>query len=119
MSNGRWEAAVQEVLLPAGLTADAIRNAVRARSSAVGTDPDRGHNFRVGRAFAEALGYPKSVLDEIPPSYWEAFTGVATPSLVADVQPGEIVVDLGCGGGLDLALLGWMVGSRGHASGID
>jgi len=110
---------VRAVQLPAGLTADEIRYAVRARYSDVGTDPDRGYNFRVGRAFAEALGYPKSVLDQLPPSVWEAFTGVGTPSLVADVRSGETVVDLGCGGGFDLALLSWMVGSRGRAIGID
>lgn len=108
-----------DAVLPAGLTGAEIRNAVRSRYSDVGAFPDRGYNFRVGRAFAEALGYPKSVLDQLPPSVWEAFTGVATPSLVADVGLGDTVVDLGCGGGLDLAVLSWMVGPRGRAIGVD
>jgi SAM-dependent methyltransferase len=108
-----------DVALPAGRSAGEISEAVRARYSAVGTEPEAGYNFRVGRAFAEALGYPSVVLDQLPPSAWEAFTGVAAPSLVADVRPGETVVDLGCGGGLDLALLAWMVGPRGRVVGID
>ncbi|HEX5415448.1 MAG TPA: methyltransferase domain-containing protein [Chloroflexota bacterium] len=107
------------VRLPGGLSADEVRSAVRARYSEVGTDPDGAYNFRVGRAFAEALGYPTAILDQLPPSVWEAFTGVGTPSLVADVRNGESVVDLGCGGGLDLVLLSWLVGSRGRAIGID
>jgi len=110
---------VATTVLPPGLTPDAIRLAVRERYSQVGAHPDSGYNFRVGRVFAEALGYPASILDQLPPSVWEAFTGVATPSLVADVRPGETVVDLGCGAGLDLALLSWRTGPRGRVVGID
>jgi arsenite methyltransferase len=105
--------------LPEGLTAAQVRDAVRDRYSQVGAQPEGQYNFKVGRAFAEALGYPKAVLDQLPPGVYEAFTGVATPSLRAELRPGERVVDLGCGGGLDLALSAWMVGKRGRAVGID
>jgi SAM-dependent methyltransferase len=105
--------------LPRGLTESEIQEAVRQRYSDVARHPDHGFNFRVGRDFARALGYPDDLLDQLPPSAWEAFTGVATPSLVADVQPGETVVDLGCGAGLDLILLSRKVGPGGRAIGID
>ena len=105
--------------LPAGLSATEIRGAVRDRYSRVGTHPDEAFNFRVGRAFAEDLGYPPAILDQLPPSVWEAFTGVSAPPLVAEVLSGENVVDLGCGGGLDLVLLSWLVGPRGSAVGVD
>lgn len=104
---------------PLGLTDDEIRSAVRARYADVGTAPEGDYGFRVGRAFAEALGYPKALLDQCPPSVWEAFTGVATPSLIAGVRHGDTVVDLGCGAGLDLALLSWRVGTRGRVVGVD
>ncbi|MEW5850779.1 MAG: methyltransferase domain-containing protein [Myxococcota bacterium] len=106
-------------VLPAGMTADEVVDAVSKRYSEVAQRPDGSYGFRVGRPFAEALGYPGEVLDQLPPSVWEAFTGVATPAFDAQVLPGETVVDLGCGGGLDLALLGMMVGPRGRAIGID
>lgn len=105
--------------LPGGLSPVEIGEAVRRRYSEVGRDPDGAYNFRVGRAFAESLGYPPGLLDALPPGAWEAFTGVATPSILATVQPGDRVVDLGCGGGLDLCLLSWTVGSRGRAVGVD
>ena len=105
--------------LPEGLSAGEVRAAVRDRYSQVGVHPEGSYNFKVGRAFAEALGYPKAVLDQLPPGVYEAFTGVATPSLRAEVHPGEVVVDLGCGGGLDLSLCAWMVGARGRVVGID
>ncbi len=107
------------VQLPAGLTAPAIEEAVRHRYSEVALQPEGKYGFRVGRTYAEALGYPAALLDQLPASVCEAFTGVATPSLRAPVRAGETVVDLGCGGGLDLALLAWMVGPRGRAIGID
>jgi arsenite methyltransferase len=100
-------------------TADEIRDAVRVRYSQVACEPEGQYNFRVGRAFAEALGYPASLLDELPASVTAAFTGVACPSLLAEVQPGQTVVDLGSGGGLDLVVLARKVGPGGHAIGVD
>ncbi|HZN92480.1 MAG TPA: hypothetical protein VFB81_07230, partial [Myxococcales bacterium] len=87
---------------------------MKSRYSQVGQEPAGRYGFRVGRAFAEALGYPKELLDQLPPGSYEAFTGVGTPALRAHVRPGQTVVDLGCGGGLDLVLLSWMVGPRGR-----
>jgi SAM-dependent methyltransferase len=105
--------------LPLAMTAAEVAQAVRNRYSEVAARPDGPYNFSVGRAFAEALGYPSDLLDDLPASVWEAFTGVATPSLAADVQPGDSVVDLGCGAGLDLILLSKKAGPTGHAIGID
>jgi SAM-dependent methyltransferase len=105
--------------LPDGMGPPEIQDAVRRRYSHVAERPDAGYNFRVGRDFAEALGYPADLLDQLPPGVWEAFTGVAAPSLVADVKPAQTVVDLGCGAGLDLILLSRKVGPTGRAVGID
>lgn len=105
--------------LPEGLDPTELQAAVRERYAQVASEPEAGHAFRVGRAFAEALGYPSELLDTIPPSALDAFTGVATPVLHAELQPGETVVDLGCGGGLDLVLAARAVGPNGHAIGID
>jgi arsenite methyltransferase len=105
--------------LPDGLTADEVRTAVRDRYSEVGADPAQGYPFPVGRAFAEAVGYPPALLDALPPDAADAFAGVACPVPHANLVSGETVVDLGCGGGLDSLYAGRCVGPLGCVVGID
>jgi arsenite methyltransferase len=70
------------------------------------------------RAVAEAFGYTPEELTSIPA---EANMGVScgNPTAFASLKPGETVVDLGCGGGLDVFLAAKKVGPTGKAIGID
>lgn len=70
------------------------------------------------RAVAEAFGYTPEELASIPA---EANIGLScgNPTATANLKPGEIVVDLGCGGGLDVFLAAAKVGPTGKAIGID
>jgi arsenite methyltransferase len=70
------------------------------------------------RAVAEAFGYTPQELASIPA---EANMGLScgNPTATANLKPGEVVVDLGCGGGLDVLLAAAKVGSSGKAIGID
>ena len=70
------------------------------------------------RAVAEAFGYSADELSSIPA---EANMGLScgNPTAYAHLSPGEVVVDLGCGGGLDIFLASPKVGPEGRAIGID
>ncbi len=70
------------------------------------------------RAVAEAFGYTAEQLASIPA---EANLGLScgNPTAFAGLKPGEVVVDLGCGGGLDVFLAAAKVGPSGKAIGID
>lgn len=70
------------------------------------------------RAVAEAFGYSADELSSIPA---EANMGLScgNPTASAHLRPGEVVVDLGCGGGLDIFLASPKVGPEGRAIGID
>jgi arsenite methyltransferase len=70
------------------------------------------------RAVAEAFGYSQGELASIPA---EANMGLScgNPTAFASLRPGETVVDLGCGGGLDVFLAAKKVGPEGRAIGID
>ena len=70
------------------------------------------------RAVAEAFGYSAEELSSIPA---EADMGLScgNPTAYAHLKPGEVVLDLGCGGGLDIFLASPKVGPGGRAIGID
>jgi len=70
------------------------------------------------KAVAEAFGYTPEELTSIPA---EANMGLScgNPTATAHIRPGEVVVDLGSGGGLDVFLASRMVGPEGRAIGID
>jgi 2-polyprenyl-3-methyl-5-hydroxy-6-metoxy-1,4-benzoquinol methylase len=70
------------------------------------------------KAVAEAFGYSAEELTSIPAG---ANMGLScgNPTATAHLRPGEVVVDLGSGGGLDVFLASRMVGPEGRAIGID
>lgn len=96
---------------------DTIREAVQSNYASVARS---GLSTRHGgvRAVAEAFGYSAEDLASIPA---EANMGLScgNPTAFASLRPGETVVDLGCGGGLDVFLAAKKVGPAGIAIGID
>src|SRR5262249_51014334 len=70
------------------------------------------------RAVAEAFGYSAEELASIP-SQANMGLSCGNPTATANLRPGEVVVDLGCGGGLDVFLAAAKVGPSGKAIGID
>src|SRR5690348_10836265 len=95
-------------------TADEIKAAVAERYGKVALSPHDWFNFPVGRRFAESIGYDPALLDALPCGLWESFTGAGNPLPFVDAQPGETVLDLGCGAGLDLYFYARKVGEAGR-----
>jgi arsenite methyltransferase len=67
---------------------------------------------------ATGIGYTAEELSDLPAG---ANMGLScgNPTALASLQPGEVVLDLGSGGGFDLFLAGPKVGATGRAIGID
>jgi len=100
-------------------SADEIKSAVAERYGQVAAAPGQKFNFPVGRKFAESVGYDAELLDRLPAGIWESFTGAGNPQPFVDAEPGETVLDLGCGAGLDLYLYAQKVGPTGRLFGLD
>jgi len=96
-----------------------LRDKVCEAYSAAANSPADKHPFPVGRDFAESLGYSAALLDTLPSCAVEAFTGVSSVSLFAEIPEGAIVLDLGCGAGLDSLIAARRVGPSGKVIGID
>jgi arsenite methyltransferase len=85
----------------------------------VAEEPFKEFHFETGRALAERLGYSRAELDAIPAEAIDSFAGVGHYFDLARIQPGETVVDLGSGSGMDSFLAARQVGESGRVIGID
>ena len=94
-----------------------ILDAVQSKYGAVAESTLSSNDAGV-RAVAEAFGYSAAELTSIPA---QANMGLScgNPTATAHLRLGEVVVDLGSGGGLDVFLAAKMVGPEGRAIGID
>ena len=101
------------------MTSDEIKEAVKEKYSQVANEPCCSFNFPVGKAFAIDVGYPKDILDELPQTLTESFTGANNPQPFIELKEGETVLDLGCGAGLDLYFYAMSAGSSGKVYGLD
>jgi SAM-dependent methyltransferase len=100
-------------------TAEAIRAAVEQRFAQVARSPDQEKKFPVGPASARKLGYDPQEIDALPPAVTESFSGVGNPLGLGEVRPGQAVLDLGSGPGLDSQLAARRVGPTGRVVGVD
>jgi arsenite methyltransferase len=96
-----------------------LREEIRKTYTEVSTDTERDFIFPTGRAWARELGYPEPELSRVPDATVESFAGVANPWLLGRIQPGSVVLDLGCGAGTDLLIAAQMTGPSGRVIGVD
>jgi SAM-dependent methyltransferase len=98
---------------------DVLRREIQKTYTDVSTDQYKEFIFPTGRGWAQDLGYPEPELSRIPEATVASFAGVANPFALGDLQPGQAVLDLGCGAGTDVLIAAQMVGPQGHVIGVD
>lgn len=102
-----------------GLDVDALRQAIRDEYNLVAANPDHGFHFHTGRPLARILGYEDAWLEGIPEGTIASFAGTGNPFSMGALAPGERVVDVGCGAGIDSMIAAKMVGPSGAVVGVD
>ena len=96
-----------------------LRDGVRRAYSAAAERPQDKHPFPVGRSFAESVGYPRDLLAGLPSVSVDAFSGVSNVAVFAGIPVGAVILDLGCGAGLDSLIAAQRVGPTGRVIGVD
>jgi SAM-dependent methyltransferase len=109
------ESVVEEI----GLDINNLRAAIRKEYEAVALAPDEGFHFHTGRPLARLVGYEEAWLDGIPELSIESFAGTGNPFSLGELQPGERVLDIGSGAGIDSLIAAKMVDPSGRVVGID
>jgi SAM-dependent methyltransferase len=98
---------------------EVLRAEIRKTYTEVSVDQNKEQIFPTGRAWAQELGYPEPELSRIPDVSVGSFAGVANHWLLGRVEPGEVVLDLGCGAGTDLLIAAQMTAAAGRVIGTD
>jgi arsenite methyltransferase len=98
---------------------DVLREEIQKTYTDVATDAEQDFIFPTGRSWAQELGYPEPELSRVPDATAESFAGVANHWTLGRIDPGSVVLDLGCGAGTDLLIAAQMTGPSGRAIGVD
>ena len=105
---------------PVGFNVDKLRQLVRAEYDRVAREPGANFHFHRGSHYAaQTLGYDAHELALIPEDSTAAFAGVGNPQRIGPIEPGETILDVGCGAGMDLLLGARLTGPTGRAIGVD
>src|SRR5258708_37248214 len=108
------------IACPVDLNTSILRSEISNIYGRVAVEPAAEYHFHRGpRYAAEFLGYDATELANLPPGCADSFAGVGNPLAIGPIYPGETVVDIGCGAGMDLLLAGTRVGAEGRALRID
>jgi SAM-dependent methyltransferase len=102
-----------------GYTRDQIAAAVKEMYAAVAVNPEAGFHFPVGRAATQTAGYDERLLALVPDCALAAFAGVACPFHADIIRPGDVVLDVGSGSGVDAIIASRLVGPAGKVLALD
>jgi arsenite methyltransferase len=96
-----------------------LRKAIQDEYEVVAAEPQRGFHFHTGRPLAQMLDYKEEWLAGLPETAVESFAGTGNPFSLGEIHPGEQVVDIGCGAGIDSLIAARMVEPTGQVIGVD
>lgn len=102
-----------------GLDVEELRRAIQEEYAQVASDPAQGFHFHTGRRLARMLGYEDAWFAGVPEETIASFAGTGNPFALGHLAPGEHVVDVGCGAGIDSLIAAGMVGEDGAVIGVD
>lgn len=98
---------------------ESLRLAIQKEYEQVAFEPERGFHFHTGRPLARLLGYPDEWFDTIPERSIESFAGTGNPFSLGELKPGDRIIDVGSGAGMDSLIAARMVAPNGDVIGID
>lgn len=110
---------MSKIIEELGLNLDELRAAISDEYSLVASEPEHGFHFHTGRPLTHILGYDQAWLENVPETAIASFAGTGNPFSLGELQPGEHVVDVGSGAGIDSFIAANMVGEDGYVVGVD
>jgi arsenite methyltransferase len=75
--------------------------------------------YPTGKEGMSRQGYPMDIIEGLPEEVLADFCGVGNPFSLGPVHPGDAVLDIGCGAGVDSLVAAYLAGPGGRVAGID
>ena len=104
------------------LTADdrrRIEESIHQKYAKVASNPEGHFRYPTGRAALEALAYDPETIQTLAENVVSSYCGVGNPFTLGSIHQGEVVLDIGCGTGVDTLIAATLVGDKGKVVGID
>ncbi len=96
-----------------------IEEGVRDKYMKVAKDPEGLFAYPTGRAGMEAQKYDSKLVSALPQEVISSYCGVGNPFSLGPINKGDVILDIGCGAGVDTIVAAMMAGPTGRAIGID
>jgi arsenite methyltransferase len=96
-----------------------ITEGIKRKYSQVAVSPKGNFRYPTGRAGLEGQNYDRKFIVSLPEDVIASYCGVGNPFALGKIHEGNVVLDIGCGGGVDALVAAMMTGSRGRVVGID
>ena len=96
-----------------------IQEGIRDKFSKVAISPEGLFKYPTGRKGLEKLEYEEAMIEQLPEEVISSYCGVGNPFSLGEIHLGEMVLDVGCGAGVDAIIAGLMVGPDGSVEGVD
>jgi SAM-dependent methyltransferase len=109
---------VQQVVA-AKVDREQLRRQISEKYTDVALAPEKGFHFHTGRMLAAMLGYADEDVAQLPKATVDSFAGTGNPFSMGRLNPGETVVDVGCGAGFDTLQAALQVGASGRVIAVD
>jgi len=90
------------------LDTDKLEREVKSMYRDVAESVDAAFHFETGRDLVDRLGYDPDDLEYVPDASIDSFAGVGYHFDLVELEPGEAVLDLGSGSGMDTFVAGYM-----------
>ena len=96
-----------------------IEAGIRDKYIKVADSPEGLFKYPTGRSGIEAQKYDPELVGALPEAVISSYCGVGNPFSLGPINKGDVVLDIGCGAGVDTILAAMMAGPTGKAVGID
>jgi len=96
-----------------------IEESILGKYGKVAVSPEGLFKYPTGLAGLKALNYNPEIIQALPATVAASYCGVGNPFTLGPIREGEVVLDIGCGAGVDTIFAAMMVGPAGRAGGVD